>query len=676
VTAKRNLYGAALVTGAALLAFVFVLIPFPGGGNASGGRLIRPIDPSQQTAVAFGERSHWLQPWRAYLDTMPAIRLQEAIGINFNVAPEEAASTAQLLTRSGFRKARVEVGWGEIDYEDPSRLDNPSRMEALLDALRDNGIRPLILLNANHIRPTPARDVSLRLIEAAPRGARSVRLDLASAGEVVPGLTGIDDPDGKAADVILTGVSSDGTAGLSKPLPRDLAAGVHEATTLLYAPFGPPRLADGTPNPAFEQTLQGWLEYVGAVTREARRVLGSQDFDVEVWNEVSFGSDFLYQDRYYDPPRELGQGEVESEILERTVAYLRDPANGVEDVGIGDGFANQTPFAAGSTSPPGLTAIDKHPYYPARRFPQDAEFNSIVPLDANGRPSSTEQRQPGREPIHRDRFVPEYISFFPERALSAIGTETLIRDLSPITTEIHGTLHGRHTAPPAGTPPTVWITETGLDPSSAPAPLGPEDVERLHAKAALRYYTAFVNKGVSAVYLFAVKGGNMALVHPEQPGGGETLRAVRRLTSELTGANELKRTRSLSLLEVSDDHGNKQFEGDGSSAHPPLYDRDVVGFFPFQLGDGEYVAATYVMTRNLAKLYDEGGAGDRTRYDLPPERFRLRIGGLDGRKAKVSGTDPLTGRGVVVDVEERTRDGLTVALPLTDWPRLLRLSTR
>jgi hypothetical protein len=676
VTARRALARAALAVGAVLLALSIAARLIDLGDDRGAGRLTRPIDPRQQTAVPFGERSHWLQPWRAYLDTVPAVRLRAAIGINFNVAPEEARRTARLLALSGIRRARIEVGWSELDYEDPTRLEDPSRMAALLGALQDNGIRPLILLNAHHNRPTPAQDVSFTLAAVAPRGAREVRLDLDRSEAVAPGLTGIDDPDGKAADVILTSVSSDGTATLSKPLPRDLAAGTHEATTLRYPPFGRPHLADGTPNPAFEQTLQGWLEYVGAVTREARRVLGSQDFDVEIWNELSFGSDFLNQDRYYDPPREFGKGEVESEILERTVAYLRDPANGVEDVGIGDGFANQTPFAAGSTSSPGLTAIDKHLYYPARRFPQDAEFNSIVPLDANGRPSSTERRQPGREPIHRDRFVPKYISFFPERALSAIGTETLIRDLSPITTEVYGTPHGRDTAPPAGTPPTVWITETGLDPSSGPAPLGPEDVERLHAKAALRYYTAFVNKGVSAVYLFAVKGGNLALVHPEERGGGETLRAVRRLTSELTGPNEFKRTRPLSLLEVSDDHGKKQFEGDGSSAHPPLYDRDVVAFFPFQLRDGEYVAATYVMTRNLAKLYDEGGAGDRTRYDLPPERFRLRIGGLDGRKAEVSGTDPLTGRRVVVNVEERTRDGLTVALPLTDSPRLLRLSTR
>jgi len=49
-----------------------------------------PIEASQQTALEFGERSHWLQPWRAYLDTVPAQRLRDAVGINFNVGAAEA----------------------------------------------------------------------------------------------------------------------------------------------------------------------------------------------------------------------------------------------------------------------------------------------------------------------------------------------------------------------------------------------------------------------------------------------------------------------------------------------------------------------------------------------------------------------------------------------------------
>src|SRR3954467_3745371 len=94
--------------------------PLPSVHSASherhGGTLRKPIDPRQQTSLAFGQRSHWLQPWRAYLDTVPATRRPDAIGINFNVEPAEAEATARLLSESGFRRARVSFGWESIAY--------------------------------------------------------------------------------------------------------------------------------------------------------------------------------------------------------------------------------------------------------------------------------------------------------------------------------------------------------------------------------------------------------------------------------------------------------------------------------------------------------------------------------------------------------------------------------
>ena len=89
---------------------VLVVLLLPGGKQEQTGRLrvlSDPIDPSQQTAMPFGDRSHWLQPWRAYLDTVPASVLRNAVGINFNVDPGQARATARLLARSGFRRARV-----------------------------------------------------------------------------------------------------------------------------------------------------------------------------------------------------------------------------------------------------------------------------------------------------------------------------------------------------------------------------------------------------------------------------------------------------------------------------------------------------------------------------------------------------------------------------------------
>src|SRR5205085_1208828 len=41
--------------------------------------LQNPIDSRQQTLLPWGTRSHWLQPWRGYLDTPPASMLRDAV---------------------------------------------------------------------------------------------------------------------------------------------------------------------------------------------------------------------------------------------------------------------------------------------------------------------------------------------------------------------------------------------------------------------------------------------------------------------------------------------------------------------------------------------------------------------------------------------------------------------
>jgi thrombospondin type 3 repeat protein len=677
--------------------------PLPEDHRGLGGISGNPIDPAQQTLLSFGDRSHWLQPWRGYLDTVPATKLRDAVGINIDnmVAVSEVPNLARLLAASGFKRARYEIGWDSIDYDDPSRMRNLGEVRTTLTALRDNGIRPLVLLNSNHGIPCPTRFFDARIVQFAARGARQVVLDSATALAVVPGKTGLNSLTGdvKAADIIFTSVSGD-VASLSKPLPRDLSPGTYPAATLRYAPFGPPQLSDGTPNPGFEETLAGWLSYVHVVTRETRNILGNDNFDVEIWNELGFGSDFLYSDRYYAPPLMSGSGDPTYVIPSRTIAWLRDPANGVSGVGIGNGFESQRPWASGATSPLGLTALSKHPYRNMRRFPQDSgnDAPGIRPLDALGRVDGTYDGATNR---WSDNFAPIYDAFFPEYYLNAIQTEHFIRDLSPITTDLYGTPHGRFTGPAGGQPPTMWVTEWNMDPSGAdpsnPANAGGPplsrltdgDVRHMQAKAVLRFLTAWVNKGVSAVHFFAVKQGNLALVDPgfftalhqgggAYPGddlGGETMMAVRGLSAALTGAEPVGQTRSLSLQEIGDYEGRMQFEGDGTAAHPPLYDRDVVAFFPYQVNDHRFVIPVYVMTRNIAKLYrPEAPVGDTTRYDLPDERFRLSIGGLrTSTRIAVRASDPLSGRSIATRVVSHSGDSLVVELPLTDSPRLLTI---
>lgn len=693
-------------------------LPAPARGQ-SGGSITRYIDPGQQVALPFPMRSHWLQPWRAYLDTPPTSRLRDAVGINLNVDPDQADAVCRHLTANGFRHVRVEFGWGSISWDDPTRLADPRRFDRVVGACRRHGLRPLFLLNAHHGVPVPIREFRVRLARPASKGDRVVHLDPGSLRAIVPGRSGLSGlTDYKAAEVLFTEVAADGTARLSKPLPKGLPAGEAPAATLRYLPFSPATTKAGGPSPRFAETLAGWLDYVRAITAAAKAALGTETapdagFDLEVWNELTFGSDFLDINRYYDPPVAEGRPPYE-EILARTVAYVVDSKNGLPGVGVCDGFNNQWPWGSGAKAPPGLAALGKHPYAGVKRFPADRSQ-----IGANQRPVNALGTPEGR-PLGPDRwadeFIPSYVSHFPEYTLTAIQGEHLVRDLSPIATTIQGVPHGRTTRPnwPDGRPapaPGLWITEVNLDPAGADpgdlaaylkahaAPVAPGltrgDADRMKAKALLRYLTSFTNKGLGRVYFFAVRDENplglglvsdalLARAKGDVPADDPALAspamlAVRRLVAAMPGGT-IAAPRSLSVLEIAEEHGHKQFEGDPATAgrspdpHPPLYNRDVLGVFPFQATDSKFVVATYVMTRNLARLYrPEAPASDPSRFDLPAERYRLTLGGVRGPGVNLDLYDPLTGEHPPATRVAAEGARIVVELPLTDSPRLLTI---
>ncbi len=234
------------------------------------------------------------------------------------------------------------------------------------------------------------------LTSAASAGATSVQLDAATAAQVVPGYSGLNNGT-QAAGIIFTSVNN-GLATLSQPLPSALAAGSYPASTLLYQPFAQPQLANGTANPQFEATLNGWLQYVRTTMNLVTSTYGSDNFDVEVWNELDNNSDFLNLGDYYNPLPAATQGDTDQAILAATAAFLHDPANGWPDVQVGDGFTNQTvPNADVETLPAGINAIDKHPYEGLQRYPQNTEAGGSMPLDAFG----AARLHQGQRPDHR-----------------------------------------------------------------------------------------------------------------------------------------------------------------------------------------------------------------------------------------------------------------------------------
>jgi hypothetical protein len=658
-----------------------------------------PIDPRYLTEVPFGASSFWVQPWRAYLDTWPGSRLLEAVGINFNVSPTEAEATAQLLQDSGFKLARREIGWGALSYDNPAVFTNEAHIDTVLNALRNHGLRPLIMLNANSGAPTPARQLTLETVSAAPAGAQAVTLAPASAAQVVPGRTGFDGLSfGGSPDILITSVGAGDVATLSRPLPEALPAGAHRATTLLYAPFGPPTLASGAPNPAFQATLTGWLSYVATVCRKATSIFGPEGYDLEVWNELGFGSQFLDFEHYFTASAE-GTADVTDEVvkalLAATVAYVRDPLNGISPtVGVTDGFASQTPFPSGAQAPPGLTALSKHPYAGFREFPVAAREDEIVPIDALG------QRDAARG-SDTPLFVPSYDSLLPEYTLTATSTETLIRDLAPFTTHVYGDPHGREVGPPGGAPPQKWITEYNLGTGGA-TPVGPDGVtpapvtltsaEEAHfqAKALLRSLVATVGKGMSRDYFFAAAPGGLSLIgesfwsaleanpsaYPGDALGGETMNGFRDMLAQFRGPGPGGAPRQLQLLAIAQDGNHAQFTGDGTAAHPTLYDRNVLAVLPFQASPTRFEIPVYVMTRDLLTLYDpDAPPTDSARFDLPDETFRITLGDLPAttNPPTINAYDPLRNTNTPAQLISRTGDTAVVEIAATDYPRILTL---
>lgn len=659
------------------------------------GTLTDPFNQDQM--MPFGERSFYLQPWRSYTDTFPATTMLNAVGINFNVAASDTSSVdagAELLHAAGFTHARMGIPWNDMSYSNPGQI-NSYYMPSLtneLDQLKANGVRPLILLQSNDQIPTPVQSVTLNVTSAAPAGATTIQLDAASAALVQPGLTGFNQY-GMDGGVLITAVNGSDVATLSQPLQSAIPTGETSAVDLAFQPFFPEYNTDGSLNANNQSTMAGWLQYVAGVTQTVKSILGSDNFDVEVWNELTFGSDFLSASNYYNPAPQ-GSGNTDQELLQDTVAYIRNPANGLPDVGIGDGFANEEPWTSGSNEVAGVTAIDKHPYQSAVQFPSQATFNGVAPLDAFGNVDGTEANG-----IWTDTYVPTFTMLFPEYYLSGIGTETVTRDLAPFLSDVYGTLHGRGTHPVGAAAPQMWVTEVNLDAStvndtltspdgSATSPMSAADLSHFEAKAILRYLASWVGKGTSVIDFYAADDGGLSLVDPSfwtaadatgsYPGlaaGGDTMVAVSRFLASMAGAQNLSQTNPITLDSISDYDGAYQFPGNGTAAYPPLYNRDMIGFFPFQVNAHKWVIPTYVMTLDLATLYNKSAsASDVTRADLPQEVYRFTLSGVNPATASASATDPLTGSSVPVKITGRGSNSISLEIPLTDYPRMLTLT--
>jgi hypothetical protein len=586
--------------------------------------------------------------------------------MNLNLRGQSPDLVLRMLKAQGIRHVRIEIGWGTVTWNEDGFI-TAQTLSDQLRACKTYGIRPLVLLNSNDSRPCPVQTVVRKTTAAATAGSTSLTLDAATGLTV--GRSGL--TKNALGDILVTAIKGS-TVSLSRPLPIAVPTGTSLTfSTLKYRPFSVPGSTD------YDATMAGWLRYVDLVRRGVTNELGTaaaadKGFDLEVWNELTFGASFLGINNYYaSRPYTYDESAVIVDLVKRTAALLDGGSTAWSGVRVSDGFPSTTPWIGASIEPARVSALSKHPYPPRLKLPADEQANGVTGVNALAQKSS---------------YTPSYTAQFPEYYCTGIQTETAIRDMGPTTSTVAGVGHGRNAR--AGGPVNVWVTEINLAPSWMDPSIGRTAALALKAKTTARFAAFFLHKGAQRLYFYGATAADSSsdpsitgdqdvgmvldsfLAYASQPSAtypaddtvyvSPALAVLRRMVTQISNGLDrtLTSTRALEVSAISDTHNHTQFAGDGTTAHPPLYDRDVLAILPFQVNARRFVIPYYVVTRDVLRT-------------LPPEDFTVTITGLHGTGAAVTAYDPLQDTAVTANVVAASPSSLTVRLLASDSPYLL-----
>ena len=607
------------------------------------------VDPSQLD-VPWPKHSHAKMPWRGYLETKPAAELLDGIGICYQYHGGKMDAQLGLLAKAGIRCIRWEQPFGSYDPDIKSIAKHAEgRYREMLHACKKCAITPIILLNAHHGYPCKMKSWDRRLTADAPKGSAELLLDSVEGFRPVysgtNGLTGY-----WAGEVLFTEIDPARKAvKLSKPLPKDLKKGDKlSCIDFYYLPFFPV----GTPE--FEQTAGGWVDYARSVCQIAKEE--GTPIELEIWNELSFGSHFAggHGINDYWPGHAkftkdfLNPGGHAWEVSRRTLEMAKKEFPGTRVIW---GWSNTTFFHTPIAKlPPGIDGQSYHPYGTGWR-------------DLPAR--EQDPKNPGR---CLEGFCPTYRLCMAEGwAHTFIQCETLMHHLRPdhrLTIKPEGTQRFCH-----------YITEHGIVPAEAGVK-GEAESLRLKEKFLVRAILFWLNKGLDRITIFhagpekndegmaimLAKSRELQELPPDDqldPWLSPALRSLRRTVKVFDGAAPVEKPRQFSLEVTKFGQERKVFEmPDGKR---PLYFRDLFTALPFQVTERKFVFAFYVMTANYNV------------EDLKETTYRVAIRPVNGAACKLSGYDPLADRAVPVKVIDRGADALTVELPTIDTPRLLTI---
>ena len=597
-----------------------------------------PYADAVQLDCPWPKMSHYKQPWRGYLETRRGDEFLQGLGVNLHLPADTDEVGIRLLAETGFKTFRIEIGWGEMNWEE-AKLNNEARVRRRLALCAQYGIRPTLLINAHQGVPCPVKFFERRLLADAPKGAKSVRLD--NVQDLVLGRSGLSGlSDYWAAEALITALDPQtGEVTLSKPLPKDLKAGRVPMATLKFAPLHPV----GTPE--FEETSAGWVRHALHLCRLAEEA-GVRDYDLEIWNELTFGIHFLNINDYYDraapkvagrQPDFLNAGGRCWELARRTVEAVKKEHPKVRVIW---GFSNTTFYHCRIEKlPPGTDGQSYHPYGTGTR-------------EIKGQPERKDQ-----PPL--EGFVPQYsLRMMEGWAPTFVQTECLIRHLRPDVRLV--------TKPPGVDRCYHYMTEHGV----LPPECGVNDEAgawRLKALCATRSFSLWLNKGVDALHYFvayenkATSFGVLPVNLKELPrdvsfddAATPPMRAIRNLSRVFAGSVPLPKTDPLTVEVTSLGPESKVFQGDAT--HPPLWHREVLAVLPFQLNPHQHAVVVYVMTRDATQPF-------------APETFRLKLDGVKG--SRVEAVDVVEGTPVPLESKSRGAGSVEITLPVTEWPRVI-----
>lgn len=639
----------------------------PSRDGEKGGVRTTVVNPAHQLN-AWGI-SHYRYPLFAYEETVPWTRLRDGMGMNENSPPHLRATVLKTLKAMGVTKARTDVGWGNMRFDAPGALKQQVQddLKARVLAWKAAGMRPLICLDTHPAAPCPINEATVTLAAPLNEGDTTALIITRNAGEVpVPYKSGFSHVrDYWAAQWLVTAVEKlnhENTyrVTFAKPWPANkvaIAGAELPFAYLAYRPFSD----DGSE--LSKETYAGFQSYVRAVvkfldTLGLRKSKTDPGFDIEICNEMSnwaFRGLMWYTGRDAD-----GEGNIDR-IYRESIATIRaNPA--FKHVRIVNGFHNQGAGGAQSTEPAGGSSISAHPY------------RGAVPPNATGEDAFGRSANPDGSPL--PFFTPPMTVHAPETIFSAEVLENIVANISPLKVQMWGNARGRGLQPRVngadinspiaretdGSPArpvefdmTEWSDAPGYD-----LPLSEQ--ERLLAKYCLRGHIVGIGKGVSRIYWFAAMGpghGFLSLRSDSLPPKEAAPVTLFKRLMAATRGKRITTPRHVSVVSISETHGQVQFRGNGTPEFPDLPNRDILIPQAFQLSDASFGVFVWVPNKDYKK-------------ELPAADYTIRWSGVKPTAvSKFRYRDLLKTRSVVVTPTATGADWVEFTLPVTDTPRLL-----